>query len=409
MKIEQLRIIKEDSVTTISAIIDKFELWYKVPSNYAVSQRADPFVAAALLPAMYKAESIELGSGLSISAKLRSNLYFLQEIYHSWNPILNLIEIKSECIHSDKTAINDGVVSFFSGGVDSMYTFLKHHAAITHVIYINGFDFFEEPSVCKVAIDRNSDFVRKFGKKLIAVNTNFYQFGYRYCFNRNLSQGSQLGSIAILLGFSNTYIPSSFSYIQMYPLGSHPLTDPLWATESMEVIHDGCEANRAEKILRMRDNKTAMSNLRVCFKDMNNNCGICDKCIRTMIVINLLNIKTDSFPEMPPLKYIRKRIIDGNAELMFLKEAIDLAMTQEPTKLGKALNECFKRQLIKQLLRNADAIFFKGFLSKIYKNYYIRRTFHKSIDTLPPMRTICDIQSHNSFTSYLNDLPHHPD
>ena len=33
-------------------------------------------------------------------------------------------------------------MSFFSGGVDSTYTFLKHQDEISHVVYIHGFDFY---------------------------------------------------------------------------------------------------------------------------------------------------------------------------------------------------------------------------------------------------------------------------
>ncbi|MFZ2340220.1 MAG: hypothetical protein WAW07_10935 [Bacteroidales bacterium] len=383
MKIQELRTAKDEYWTTVSALIDDFELWYKVPSAYAVTQTVDPFVAAALLPAMLNAETIEVGNGLSVSKRLKSNLYHLQEIYHSWNPELKMIEIDSDFTHSNETPVNKGAVSFFSGGVDSMYTFLKQQNDLTHVIYINGFDFFEDESVSEMAISRNSRFVHSFGKKLIPVATNFYHFGYKFRFNRNLSQGSQLGSIAILLSFPRTYIPASFSYSQMYPLGSHPLTDPLWTTESMEVVHDGCEANRAEKILRIRDNKAALSNLRVCFKDMNNNCGECSKCIRTMIVLNLLDIKTDSFPQLPPIKVLRNRVIDGVAERIFLKESIDLVKMQNQTRLIRALKNSYKRQLIKQVTRDLDLIFLNGWLLDFYKRKIIRRSFNKSIDTLP--------------------------
>ena len=33
-------------------------------------------------------------------------------------------------------------MSFFSGGVDSTYTFLKRQNELTHLVFIQGFDFF---------------------------------------------------------------------------------------------------------------------------------------------------------------------------------------------------------------------------------------------------------------------------
>ncbi len=33
-----------------------------------------------------------------------------------------------------------GIACFFSGGVDSFYTLLKHREEITHIIFVHGFD-----------------------------------------------------------------------------------------------------------------------------------------------------------------------------------------------------------------------------------------------------------------------------
>ena len=54
----------------------------------------------------------------------------------------------------------------------------------------------------KTAITRNTSFVEGYGKKLIPVETNHYQFGYRYNLSRNLTQGSALASVALLLWVS---------------------------------------------------------------------------------------------------------------------------------------------------------------------------------------------------------------
>ncbi len=43
----------------------------------------------------------------------------------------------------------------------------------------------------------------------------------------------------------------------------------------------------------------ALANLRVCFTDMNENCGKCAKCVRTMIALTLLGASAAPFPPLP--------------------------------------------------------------------------------------------------------------
>ena len=63
------------------------------------------------------------------------------------------------------------------------------------------------------------------------------------------------------------------------------MTDPLCTTESMRVVHDGCEANRTEKVDWLVQNTRAPEDLRVCWQGptLDRNCGRCEKCVRTML------------------------------------------------------------------------------------------------------------------------------
>ena len=62
--------------------------------------------------------------------------------------------------------------------------------------------------------------------------------------------------------------------------GSHPLLDPLWSTETLAFVHDGCEANRMEKVRRIAESPLLLEGLRVCVDDRGPdvyNCGSCWK------------------------------------------------------------------------------------------------------------------------------------
>jgi len=381
MKITNYKIERDANVIKVSASVDGFELWYKVPSSFQVSETANPFIAAALLPAMLKGENIDLDPRLNISKKLLSNLLQLQEIHHSWNPVLKMIQINAVNTITDNLILNQGIISFFSGGVDSMYTFLKRINEISHVVYMHGFDFLNNTHEFEEAVKLNSDFVQSFGKELIPVETNFYDFGYRYNLSRNLTQGSCLGSVALLLGFHRVFIPASVSYSQLFPLGSHPLTDPLWVNEQMEIIHDGCEVTRTEKLIKISNYDTAISNLRVCFSNMNKNCGQCSKCLRTMIGLELLNIKSESFPPLPPLRLIKKAPV--RTEIMYFKESIDFAMQGNNVSLRNALVVSLKKQQKRQLFRDIDNIFFYGMFLKVKKRFVKDQKNSLRIDTTP--------------------------
>jgi len=487
----------------VSADIDGFRLWYRLPRSSPVSRTGDPFLAAAMLPAMVRGERLEIDRRLTVSPKLLANLTVLQEIHHSWNPALKIVPISART--SPSRPLGGGTMSFFSGGVDSAYTFLKHADEIDHLVFIQGFDFYApggessifsvgdlgdlsqlahkltrpadrlsafirdglsgntrqvladyfgprpQPSllesalveelnrivagpsiweprrfagislrtetrdllatkprdedrerlnrllledafrleiararspIYREAVDRNTAFARAFGKTLIPVATNSFPFGYRYNLSRNLAQGGVLASIALLLGFPTVYIPASYSYDKLFPLGSHPLTDPLWANEGTEIIHDGSEARRADKIRRIAEDGRALANLTVCFNDMNVNCGTCLKCLRTMISLKLLQAGPGPFPPFPSHAVIKKMSIAGAIEKGFFQENLDLALQSEDAGLREALQACLRRQERRELLRNVDRVILGGLIKRLSRAVTKGDSGIRRIDTM---------------------------
>ncbi len=489
----------------VSADVDGFRLWYRVPKLYPLSRAGDAFLSSALLPAMRRGEKLEIDPTLPVSPKLLRNVFLLQEIFYSWNPKeLKIIPVSANV--SPAEPLNAGAVSFFSGGVDSTYTLLKRAKEISHVVHIQGFDFYvnsggdstfsvsdladlsrfsynlmlpynavyafikgkflemtkqalsnyrmscSDPGtletalvndlnkiiagqliyetqrfrginmrpqtrrllaqehqgeatrslnrmlledacseltrkgsvIYQTAIERHSCFLQSFGKILIPVETNHYPFGYRYNLSRNLTQGSVLASVAQLLGFSRVYVPASYSYSQLFPLGSHPLTDPLWSNECVEIIHDGCEAGRTDKLRKICGYESALTNLRVCFDDMNANCGKCLKCRRTMISLKLLHGSSGPFPPFPSLKKIRKERISNDIEMAFFKENVKLAEQSEDQDLRNALNACLRRNELRRLFLEFQRLFVGGMIKKTYRRIVKSPPGVGRIDTTPP-------------------------
>jgi hypothetical protein len=383
MRIRDWEITPQAGTNEVSAEVDGFRLWYRVPDSYPFARSADPFLAAALLPAMVRGEQLEVDPTLTVSPKLLKNIFRLQEIFHTWNPALNMVEVTARSAAAQ--SLSGGALSFYSGGADSTYTFLKQKDEITHLVFIHGFDFFDAQESYRAAVQRNTRFAETHGKTLIPVETNYYPFGYRYRMNRNLSQGGCLASVALLLGFATAYVPASQAYDELTPFGSHPLTDPLWSNEATEVVHDGCEARRSDKLRAIVDSGVplAMANLRVCFKDINVNCGQCAKCLRTMVTLRLLGADDTPFPPLPPLETVIRVAMEDNIERAAVKENLTLALTNRDPRnaaLRIALSRAQRRIELRRGLRSLDAALLGGRLRRLA----VRRQPAVSIESTPP-------------------------
>ena len=505
MRIGAREVRKDGSSVEVSALVDGFRLWYRVPATVPVAGSADPFLAAALLPAMLQGEELVVDPELAASPRLLANLATLQEIHHSWNPAFKIVPIRAATRPAEPLA--SGALSFFSGGVDSMFTFLKRRGELTHLVFIQGFDFFANPGAVgpfsagdiadlallahrlvqprdeasrhvrgrlspdlldglaeardpgriapglearlageiegilngpplwdgrrfarvalrtatrdlldagprgtdlyrlnrllledawpreiarrddtayRAAVDRNARFAAAAGKTLIPVSTDHYAFGYRYNLSRNLTQGSALASVALLLGFPRAYMPSAYSYGQLFPLGQHPLTDPLYSNEAVATVHEGAEARRLDKVVRVAQDPAALANLRVCFTDMNENCGRCAKCLRTMIPLARLGISDAPFPPLPPGRALRRMRIADEIERVFFMENLDPAFGSRDPALDRALKACLRRYDRQKLIKSLDQVLLGGVLRRLYLRRAARSTGLTRVDTTPP-------------------------
>jgi hypothetical protein len=139
------------------------------------------------------------------------------------------------------------------------------------------------------------------GKPLVVVSTNLRKFTDDHAHWEGY-HGSALATVALLLSprFHKVYIPGTLTYAHLVPLGSHPILDPLWSTEDVSIVHDGCEAARLDKIAEIASSATACRWLRVCWIDEGGayNCGRCEKCLRTMVAMKALGV-LEQFETVP--------------------------------------------------------------------------------------------------------------
>jgi hypothetical protein len=231
---------------------------------------------------------------------------------------------------------------------------LKHRDDITDLIYIHGFSLFVENGAIRRRISKTIRYIgSSFGKNIIEVKTNLYRFLYSY-FRRDwgtLTHGVVLFSIGHALAsfFKRIYIPSCHTYDDIAPWGSHPLLDPLWSTEALEFIHDGCEATRIDKAALLSKFDIALQSLQVCFyphAEGAYNCGLCEKCLRTMINLQVVGAldRCAAFDACLDSKRVAKLVILDADTLPYVEENLKgLENSQGNRRLRKALRRILNR------------------------------------------------------------------
>jgi hypothetical protein len=326
----------EDGRFCTSALLEgapqPFELYFKA-SEGPLSTGIEPFVAAALLPAMKLGVPLHLQSGAS--PKLLAGVNEIQNIFHSWLPDLTRISIQAGNSPTPPGASAHRAASFFSGGVDSFYTVLKHRDEIDKFILVHGFDFhLKDLGVRDRVSGAMHAAARELGKSVIEVETNVQQFSDQFL-PWDFYHGAALGSVALLLStlFGRIYIPSSHTYADTFPWGSHPLVDPLWGVEDLAIVHDGCESKRIDKVRYISTSETALKYLRVCYQNRAPewkeayNCGQCEKCLRTKINLYAVGSldRCATLEHSLDLQHIASMPLDNENTAAFVRENLEAA------------------------------------------------------------------------------------
>jgi hypothetical protein len=295
--------------------------WSYVAPEISLDRAADALLVASLLPSMHLGGT--LTSDHPVSPRLLASISRIEDVYWSWrrDPGYELsarVPVDAPQRLTAPMRQGRGVACFFTAGVDSFYTVLRHRQEIDALVYVRGFDVKLDSGPLH---DRIVDGVRtaayELGLPLVVVTTDIRTFSDQFA-RWEYYHGAALASVAHMLAphFSKVYIPATQTYAYLTPLGSHPLLDPLWSSEDLELVHDGCEASRLDKLELVTDEPAARHWLRVCWENRGGsyNCGQCEKCLRTMVAMNALGVLTSyrGFPHsVSPVDVMLVRLPDA--------------------------------------------------------------------------------------------------
>ena len=255
-----------------------------------LTANAEAMITPMLLPAM-KTDSTIVTDGV-VSRRFLESLTIAQDILQTWEPSFHRAVLEASSKTTQEVPTGGRVGCFFTCGVDSFYTLIKHREEITDLIFVHGYDI---PLHKHELRAKTSAAIRKvaeaFGKNVIELETNLEPFLSQYSgwVHYNLGPALAAAGHTLAPAIRRIFIPASDTYDHLIPEGSHPLLDPLWGSDHLEFIHDGCEATRVKKVQMIAEHEVPMAHLRVCWvnPDQAYNCGRCEKCTRTMINLHV--------------------------------------------------------------------------------------------------------------------------
>jgi hypothetical protein len=375
-------------------------LYFSIDSDKAdfVASDASPFAAALLIPAMRLRQDLIIHG--SVSEALLNGMDIIMDEVMKWGIHVHKIHVKADTVTKDEFKPNK-TGSFFTGGVDSFYTYLKHRKdkekrdRIDSLLFVKGYDIkLDDTDLWNLTFKNLTDIAKAEHVDLVTVETNLRDiiepmllWDFIWFYPWDYIHGSALAAVGLFLrkSFQQIYIPSTFSVQEQLPWGSHMDIDKHWGTETLSFNHDGTELTRLYKILNVvSKSKVALDHLRVCYVNPKGlyNCGSCDKCLRTMTAFYAAGVlhKMPTFPhtfdlnrvahsplhlgdgelivygEMENLQALRDRNLDPD-----LQKAIELgianAKSKKSTSVDKAKIEILK---VKAKLEYFDHAYLRG-------------------------------------------------
>ncbi|WP_181309520.1 hypothetical protein [Nocardioides campestrisoli] len=263
-----------------------------VESNIEMTREATPWLAATVPVSMRSGASLRIDG--QVDALAVSNSHRASALMAGWFKELKPLEGIS-CDPAPKPLPPaEGVGCLFSGGVDSFYSVLRNRDRISHLIFVSGFDIaLTDEELIARTLRELRQAASALALPLVEIRTNLKSLGDEesLLWGKHY-HGAALGAIAQFLAptIGTVIVPSSYSFADLHPWGSHPELDPLWSSARVTLEHDGVEKTRPEKVSLLSKHQVALDHLRVCYRNPEGayNCGKCEKCIRTIINLRVV-------------------------------------------------------------------------------------------------------------------------
>ncbi len=316
----------------------------------------DPFVLTALYLAMYHKTDLRIHG--NISKKFYKNIkWYIQKILCDFSEVFSPVDVIVDGFApTEATGFLTG--TGISCGVDSLSTIYDRFVKEDDPDYkINALFMFNcgshgdfgKPATQEVFISRimrSNAIAEELGLLLIVVDTNLHQFRYEKEKDTLLFLSIYSCVLSMQNGIRRYYISGACSYKGIKEFGDNDKHHadlavacdsyliPLIKTERTELIIDGCQYRRVDKIKNIADWDIAQKYLNVCLIQKgadSTNCGDCPKCARTLLTLDILG-KLDNFAKIFDVEkwrsksfYYKSFTISNADKEIFFHENVELA------------------------------------------------------------------------------------
>jgi hypothetical protein len=331
------------------------EFWIDAPASHAASatQSGNPWLIFLLPLASRLNEKLRVD--LPVDPLLLEGAGELLRAWKCWHSYINVVPIEAPLREATIPLPNRGVMSFFSGGVDSFFTALWRDKPtafaepVTELVSVWGLDIpVSKADEIEIARKSLSLAAAQMGKPLVEVWTNARETSLK-----TMDWFDVFGSVLAAVGltmesrYRRIMIPSPNSYSGQVPCGSHAATDTHFSTLWTRFSHDGAGFGRTEKLRFISGFEVPAEHLRVCWeKGAAENCGVCSKCIRTRVALEALGVRQrfKAFAQMPvEVGALRALMVDKEIELEYLREILKQTSGTASCEFHDALADCIER------------------------------------------------------------------
>lgn len=286
--------------------------------------------------------AMKKGLDLEIEEKccpvLVNNLNLVSSLWHQWRPDKFTKRSKVICssnnipLYPTQPEGSSKAIMAFSGGIDSTYALASRindntFPSVQSCIMINGFGYnLKDNSFYDEQFEKNKLLLNDFNVDLKQVSTNYKSVVAWYPFFH------AMGISAIMNLYSKEYkvgvIGLDYTIKEERILGAWgnlTILNLLYSSKELVIEPVGSDRNRIEKIGYLAD-MNLLSNVTVCnfIEETGNNCGNCEKCIRTMLMFEANGLSYESiFKGGMNIEKVNNIEIVKNTQYIFYKSLAD--------------------------------------------------------------------------------------
>jgi hypothetical protein len=311
-------------------------------------------------------------------------------------------EIRAKKVVKHDIQVHSKRMMLFSGGLDSVVTYIRHKNEKPILASIHGADVpLENLEAWSQLVESLKAFSEKTGSMLRIISSNFRsmldevmldRFYERYVpvsWYYGVAHGLALLSLCALVTFEERvgtlYIASSQCKDNFSPSGSQPQIDNNVEWAGTKVVHDGYELTRQDKIevladyIKTTDHKVYV---RSCWQlNRGDNCSRCEKCSRTIVGLVLEGIDPNDcgyIVDGSTFRWIKQNLMNGKWYIKW-SSFYRWSTIQNRAKLKQDLQYLDAEELL-VWLRNANLASIR---EKAKKKKPIRRLYLKFSEYLP--------------------------